>query len=97
MFIPNTYEVYYSITADQLIERMRNEYIKFWNEDRKAKAELLNLSQKEVSTLASIVQAETSKGDEKPRVAGLYVNRLEKGIALQADPTLVFASGDFGL
>jgi len=97
MFIPNTYQVYYSTTAEGLIERMQFEYNKFWNDERKAKADALGLSQKEVSVLASIVQAESIAADEKKRIAGLYFNRLKRGIALQADPTLVFASGDFGL
>ncbi len=97
MFIPNTYQVYYSTTADQLIDRMSKEYETFWNDERKAQAEVLGLTQKEVSTLASIVQAESIAKDEKQRIAGLYMNRLKRGIALQADPTLVFASGDFAL
>ncbi len=97
MFIPNTYEVYYDITGDALIERMNREYHTFWNEERLAKADSLGLTPREVSTLASIVQAESVKGDESPRIAGLYLNRLQRNIALQADPTLVFASGDFTL
>ncbi|MCC9168526.1 endolytic transglycosylase MltG [Pontibacter harenae] len=97
MFIPNTYEVYWTTTAKDLMERMHTEYNKFWTAERKAKAEQLGLSQKEVSTLASIVQAETIKSDEKPRVAGVYLNRLEKGMLLQADPTVVFSVGDFSI
>ncbi|MBC5775392.1 endolytic transglycosylase MltG [Pontibacter sp. KCTC 32443] len=95
LFIPNTYEVYWTITAKELMERMKTEYDKFWTPERLDKAEALGLSQQEVSTLASIVQAETIKNDEKPRVAGVYLNRLEKGMLLQADPTVVFAVGDF--
>ncbi len=95
MFIPNTYEVYYTISADQLIERMYDEYQNFWNEERKQKANELGLSPIEVSILASIVQAESIKRDEAPIIAGLYLNRLKQGIPLQADPTLVFAVGDF--
>lgn len=97
LLIPNTYQVYYSITADQLIDRMHSEYNSFWDDERKAKAQVLNLTIKEVSTLASIVQAESIAASEKQRIAGLYINRLKRGIALQADPTLVFASGDFTL
>jgi UPF0755 protein len=97
MFIPNTYEVYYSISAEQLIERMYEEYKHFWNEERLAKAKEIGLTPLEVSTLASIVQAESIQADEAPVIAGLYINRLKKGIALQADPTLVFAVGDFTL
>jgi UPF0755 protein len=95
MFIPNTYEVYWTITAKELIDRMKTEYDRFWTAERKAKAEKLGLSPKEVSTLASIVQAETIKNDEKPRVAGVYLNRLQKGMLLQADPTVVFGVRDF--
>ena len=95
MFIPNTYEVYWTITAPDLMQRMKTEYDKFWTAERKAKAEKLGLSQKEVATLASIVQAETIKNDEKPRVAGVYLNRLQKGMLLQADPTVVYAVRDF--
>ena len=97
LFIPNTYEVYWTASGEQIIERMRSEHARFWNEDRLAKANALNMSPTEVSILASVVQAESAKFDEKPIIAGLYLNRLEQGIALQADPTLVFASGDFGL
>jgi len=97
MFVPNTYEVYFDITGEELVDRMNREYHNFWTEERKAKADSLGLSQKEVSALASIVQAESVKGDESPRIAGLYINRLQRNIALQADPTLVFASGDFSL
>lgn len=97
MFIPNTYEVYWTTTADELMQRMNTEYDKFWTAERLEKAEELNLSQKEVSTLASIVQAETIKNDEKPRVAGVYLNRLQKNMLLQADPTVVYSVGDFSI
>lgn len=97
MFIPNTYEVYYNILPDALLERMYDEYTIFWNDERKAKAAQLGLTPVEVSILASIVQAETVKQDEAPIIAGLYLNRLKQDMPLQADPTLVFASGDFTL
>ena len=97
MFIPNTYEVYYNVTPESLIEKMHDEYEIFWNAGRKEKASKMGLTPVEVSTLASIVQAETIKEDEAPIIAGLYLNRLKKGIALQADPTLKFAVGDFSL
>jgi len=97
MFIPNTYEVYYNVLPDDFIDRMHSEYKKFWNEERLAKAKDVGLTPMEVSILASIVQAETIKSAEAPVIAGLYLNRLKKGIALQADPTLVFAVGDFTL
>ncbi len=95
MFIPNTYEVYWNITAKQLLDRMNQEYDRFWNESRRNKAKEIDLSPVEVSTLASIVQAESRHYDESPVIAGLYLNRLKKGIPLQADPTVVFAVGDF--
>lgn len=97
MFIPNTYQVYWTISANELLERMHYEYQKFWNEERLAKAEALNMTPEEVSTLASIVMAESIKADESPRIAGVYINRLKKNIPLQADPTLVYAAGDFSI
>ena len=95
LFIPNTYEFWWNTSATGLFDRMHEEYQKFWIEERKQKAAALGLSQKEVSTLASIVQAESQKSDERPRIAGVYLNRLRTGMPLQADPTLVFAAGDF--
>lgn len=95
MFIPNTYQVYYTVSPESLLKKLNGEYHAFWNADRMAKAESLGLTPQEVSTLASIVQAESVKADESPIIAGLYYNRLQRGIPLQADPTLVFASGDF--
>jgi UPF0755 protein len=97
MFIPNTYEVYYQTSAEELIERMYFEYKKYWNDERKAKADKLGLTPLEVSVLASIVQAESVRREEAPLIASLYINRLKKGMPLQADPTLVFAVGDFSL
>jgi len=95
MFIPNTYNVYWDITAEDLIAKLAKEYKRFWSPARKAKAKALNLSQTEVSTLASIVVCETIKMDEAPKIAGVYVNRLRRGIPLDADPTLVWILGDF--
>ena len=97
MFIPNTYEVYYNIVPDALVKRMYREYENFWTADRREKAKKVGLTEIEVSILASIVQAETIRENEAPIIAGLYLNRLKKGIALQADPTLKFAVGDFTL
>jgi UPF0755 protein len=97
MFIPNTYEVYYTISPENLIKKINNEYHKFWNDGNLAKAKALELTPMEVSILASIVQAEARIGEESAIIAGLYINRIEQGIPLQADPTLVFASGDFTL
>ena len=95
MFIPNTYEVYFNLTPEDLVERMHAEYQAFWNESRRAQADSIGLTPMEVSILASIVQSESSKGSEAPVIAGLYINRLRKNIPLQADPTLIFATGDF--
>jgi len=97
MFIPNTYEVYYNIGTEPLLNRMHDEFQNFWNAERTEKAKALGLTPIEVSILASIVQAESVRKDEAPIIAGLYYNRLKQGIALQADPTLVFAVGDFTL
>ena len=96
MFIPNTYQVYWDITAKGLLDRMYSEYQAFWDEEKKSKADSLGLTPKEVSVLASIVYAESQQhADELPRIAGLYLNRLDRNMALQADPTLIFALGDF--
>ncbi|MBK5720839.1 endolytic transglycosylase MltG [Dysgonomonas sp. Marseille-P4677] len=97
MFIPNTYQFYWDISLDSFLQRMNKEYNKYWNEDRLAKAKTINLSSIEVSTLASIVEEECTYTDEYPIVAGLYLNRLQLGQALQADPTVKFAVGDFSL
>lgn len=97
-FIPNTYEVYWDYTAEQFWKRMQQEYKKFWNEERLAKADSLGLSPIEVYTLASIVECESQYKPERPRIAGVYLNRLHKeGWKLEADPTVVFAVGDFSL
>ena len=97
MFIPNTYEVYWTISIDELFNRMKKEHDDFWNENRRQKAQALGLNITDVSTLASIVQAESSKNDESPKIAGLYLNRLQKNMLLQADPTVKFALGDFSI
>lgn len=97
ILIPNTYEFMWNTSAEQFYERMAKEYKKFWNVKRRSKAKEIGLSQVEVSILASIVEQETRKNDEKATVAGVYMNRYLKGWKLEADPTLVFASGDFGL
>ena len=97
MFIPNTYEFYWTTTADEFADRMHEEYERFWNDERREKAKEINLTPVEVTTLASIVQSETAKKDELRRIAGLYINRLKRGQLLQADPTVKFAVGDFSL
>lgn len=95
MFIPNTYELYWNIKPIDFFERMQKEYVKFWTAERKAKAAKLNLSPIQVSILASIVDSEALYDREMPIIAGLYLNRLNKGILLQADPTVIFANNDF--
>ncbi len=97
MFIPNTYKVFYNISEEELFDRLKKENEKFWTSKRLEKAKKLGLSPKEVYTLASIVDKESLKKDEKPRIAGVYLNRIERGIPLEADPTVVFALKQFEL
>jgi len=97
MFIPNTYEFYWTVTPEEFMKRMKREYDRFWNEERTAKLARCGLTRDEVVTLASIVYEETKKTEEMPRVAGVYVNRLRRGMPLQADPTVKYAVGDFTL
>jgi UPF0755 protein len=91
MFLPNTYEVYWNISAEKFRDKMLGEYKRFWTEERIAKADALNLTPVQVITLASIVHKETVKKSERPTVAGVYLNRLNIGMALQADPTVIYA------
>jgi UPF0755 protein len=91
MFIPNSYEYFWNTSAVKFRDRMAKEYRKFWTEERLQKAEKLNLTPLQVSVLASIVHKETVKGDERPKVAGVYLNRLNKGMKLEADPTVIYA------
>lgn len=95
MFIPNTYEFFWTTNPEQFAERMNREYEDFWSGARDRKARGMNMTRAEVVTLASIVDEETTYDDENEMVAGVYMNRLEQGIPLQADPTLKFALGDF--
>ena len=95
VFIPDTYEFYWNTSPEKLYTRMLREYKKFWNSDRIGKSENIDLSPLEVSVLASIIDEEASKQDEKPRIAGVYLNRLKRGIPLQADPTIKFAINNF--
>lgn len=97
MFIPNTYEFYWNTAAEDFVKRMHSEYEKFWTESRLAKASSLDMTPQEVSVLASIVKGEALHVDEMPRIAGLYINRLQRGILLQADPTVIFANNDFSI
>ncbi|WP_299536359.1 endolytic transglycosylase MltG [Ulvibacterium sp.] len=91
MYIPNSYEFFWNTSAEGFRERMLKEYNRFWNAERLSKAKELGLSPEEVVTLASIVHKESAKIDERPKVAGLYLNRLRKNMRLQADPTVIFA------
>lgn len=97
IFIPNTYEVWWTITPEELIRKMKGEYDRFWSADRERARKALGMSRLEVSTLASIVYEETAKADEMPRVAGVYLNRLKRRMRLQADPTVKFAVGDWSI
>lgn len=91
MYIPNSYEFFWNTSAVQFRDRMLKEYNRFWNADRIKKAKDLNLKPNQVIVLASIIQKETAKADERPRVAGVYLNRLKIGMPLQADPTVIYA------
>lgn len=97
LFVPNTYEVWWNIPASEFLVRMKQEHDKFWNGDRVRKAGALGLDIPAVVTLASIVEKESNKTDEKPAIAGVYLNRLKRGIPLQADPTVIYAVGDFSI
>ncbi|NVJ88933.1 MAG: endolytic transglycosylase MltG [Flavobacteriaceae bacterium] len=89
--LPYTYEFYWTVSADTFRDKLLKNYTRFWNTNRLSKAKKLNLTKNEVITLASIVQQETAKPEERPIVAGLYLNRLKQGWPLQADPTVIYA------
>ena len=95
LFIPNTYEVYWDVSVENLMSRLKKEHDDFWDNERLAKANALGLTPDEVATLASIIDEETSNASEKPMVAGMYLNRLNEHMPLQADPTVKFALKDF--
>ena len=95
MFIPNSYEVYWNVKPEDFRDKMLTEYNKFWNQQRTKKAEQLGLSKLEVISLASIVQKESIKVDERPTIAGVYINRLRKRMRLQADPTVIYSIKDY--
>ena len=91
MYLPNTYEFFWDTSADNFRNKMLESYKRFWNKTRISKAKKIGLSQQNVSVLASIVQREAGMKDERPRIAGVYLNRLKKRMRLQADPTVIFA------
>lgn len=91
MYIPNTYEVYWNTSAGNFREKMFTEYQNFWNSKRTAQAKKVGLTKDEVISLAAIVQKETAKVDERPKVAGVYLNRIKAGMPLQADPTVIYS------
>lgn len=97
LFIPNTYEAYWNMSAQGLVNRLNKEKNAFWNEERLSKAKANGMTPDEVVTLASIVESETSYGPEKATVAGLYKHRLDIDMPLQSDPTVIFAIGDFNI
>ena len=97
LFLPDTYEMWWDCSIETFIRRIKSEHDTFWNEERIKKAQNARLSKTEVITLASIVDEETANNSEKPDIAGLYINRLNKGMPLQSDPTVKFAMKDFKL
>lgn len=97
IIIPNTYEIYWNTTPGEFFSRMQKESLRFWDDDRLDQAKELELSPKEVYTLASIVEEETNDNTEKPLIASVYLNRMKKGMPLGADPTIKFAYGDFSI
>lgn len=97
LFLPDTYEFYWTVTPEAFLQKLGKEYARFWEGKRAEQAQSCGLTPVEVATLASIVEEETNKPDEMGTVAGLYMNRLRKGMPLQADPTVKFAWGDFAL
>ena len=97
MFLPDTYEIYWNISTENLFKKMNNEYNKFWTTKREDKSKKLNMNKIDISILASIVASETLKMDEANTIAGLYIKRINKNMHLQADPTLVYAANDFSI
>ena len=95
IFLPDTYEVFWDISATELLDKMYRAYTAFWTKERIEKAQQVALSSTEVIILASIVEEESNLASEKPTIAGLYLNRLQRNMMLQADPTIKFALGDF--
>ncbi|HRS17920.1 MAG TPA: endolytic transglycosylase MltG [Bacteroidales bacterium] len=97
LFLPDTYEFKWNTNAIEFIQRMHKEYNTFWNNERLQKAQSIGFTPQQIMTLASIINQETNKNDEKPKIAGVYINRLKQNMPLQADPTVKYAVGDFSL
>lgn len=97
LIIPNTYEIYWTSSPREFVERMKKESNNFWNQNRIEKAKELGFSKEEIYIIASIVEEETNNNEEKPKMASVYMNRLNKGMTLGADPTIKFAVGDFSI
>ena len=97
MFVPNTYDIYWNVSLEGFLERMKKEHDRFWQGEREDKAKAMGLTPEEVCTLASIIDEETANNAEKPMIAGMYINRLKQGMPLQADPTIKFALKQFEL
>lgn len=97
MFIPNTYRFKWNTSPGEFLIRMNQEFNAFWNDERIERLKVIGLDKFQVITLAAIIQEETVKSDEMPRIAGVYMNRLKKGIKLQADPTVIYANGDYSI
>ncbi len=95
--IPDTYEFYWNTTPDKAFRKIQKNYARFWTDERKAEAKNHGLTPTQATIIASIVDEETNKADDKPKIASVYLNRLEKGMKLQADPTVKFAIGDFAI
>jgi UPF0755 protein len=97
MFLPDTYEIYWTTTIPDLLDKLKKQYDRFWNPERTRLAEKMNFTKEQISTLASIVYEESKDPKEQPVIAGVYINRLKAGIPLQADPTVIFANNDFSI
>jgi UPF0755 protein len=98
LFLPATYEMKWNTSAEEFFELMAAEYKTFWTDDRRNRASAMGFTQSEVVILASIVEAEQKRvAEERKRIAGLYINRLKKGMPLQSDPTVIYALGDFSI
>lgn len=97
MFVPNTYDIYWNVSLDNFMLRMKKEHSKFWSGKRAGRAKDMGMTETEVATMASIIDEETANNTEKPMIAGMYYNRLKQGMPLQADPTVKFALKDFAL